>query len=113
MSKYQRNKGATEERRVAKLYSFALNRTVERELSQYQHSSGRDLKGCQPWIVQCKKGKKLNYRTAIDEATNAMGEGYAYPVAHLNEDYKEPVVVLPEKLWMTIVELLTNNKIMS
>ena len=112
MGKSQRIKGAGEERRVAKLYGFALNCCVERELSQYQHSSGRDLKGCQPWIVQCKKGRRINYRKAADEAIGAMGDGYAYPVAHINEDRKTKLVVLPEELWMQIVEILNTNKLM-
>lgn len=103
--KKSRDKGARNERRVAKMYSFCLDKEVDRELSQYQKKCGRDLKGCKPFCVQVKSGKKVAIRKALEEAFNAIGDGYAYPVAHINEDYKEPMVVIPERVWMIMVEV--------
>lgn len=102
----QRNKGAQAERKVAELYSFALDKEVYRELSQYQKKSGRDLRGCEPYVVQIKHQKRVNYRKAYEEARDGIGEGYIYPVAHIHEDYKEPLVVISEKFWLTCVEML-------
>ena len=110
MGKMQRTKGATEERRVCKLYEFALGCEVDRNLAQYQKSDGRDLTGTQPWIVQCKKGKQPNPRQALKEAYDSIGNGYAYPVAHIHDDRKEPFVVVPESVWMMMVEI-TKDKL--
>lgn len=107
IGKLSRNKGAAEERRVAKLYEFALCTKVQRDISQYQQSSGRDLRGCQPWCVQNKVGKKVNARSAYLEAANAVDNEYSIAVAHIRNDNEEPLVVISEQDFMVIVERLT------
>lgn len=107
IGRLSRNKGATEERRCCKLYEFALGIKVQRDISQYQQSSGRDLRGCQPFAVQNKKGKQCNVRNALAEAVSSLDSEYTIPVAHIHDDGKEPFVVLREEDWMCIVERLT------
>ncbi len=106
MSKLSRTKGAVEERRVAALYTSILGTKVQRELSQYQESSGRDLKGCEPWCVQCKHGKRVQVREAYYEAASAVDKKYTIPIAHIHDHGLPPLVVLSEEDWMTIVERL-------
>ncbi len=109
MSKMQRTKGAVNEREVAEMYAFVLDKEVKRELKQYQEKLGRDLRGCQPYCVQVKSGKKVNYRDGLKDAFSAIGNGYAYPVVHIHENNKEGVVVLDEKFWLVCVELLKDK----
>jgi hypothetical protein len=106
MGKMQRTKGATEERRIASLYEWAMGKEVKRELDQYQEKLGRDLRGCQPYCVQIKVGKRPGYRKAFEEALSAVRDGYGYPIAHVREDNKQAIVMLPETLWIVIVEML-------
>lgn len=93
---------------MAKRYEFALDAKVQRELSQYQESSGRDLKGCAPYCVQTKKGKRINVRAAYREAASAVDSHYRIAVAHIYDDHQTPLVILSEDDWMTIVEHLKN-----
>lgn len=109
IGRLSRNKGSAEERRVAALYASALGQRTLRELTQYQASTGRDLRGCQPYAVQVKVGKKVNARNAYHEAASAVDMEYTLAVAHIRNDHEKPLVVLSEEDWLTIVERLVDK----
>jgi len=109
MGKMQRTKGAQGERRVSNQYTLYLGRKSSRNLDQYQKSDGRDISGCEPYCVQSKKGKAINIYQAYAEAKSAVNTKYKYPVAHISYDRKDPLVVISEDLWWTIIQLIKDD----
>ena len=101
MSASQRNKGAAFERSVC----FDLKDAgyqAKRNLDQYQESSGRDITIDAPFCIQCKVGKRPNWKAALAEATASAKYG-EMPVAVTHDDYGQTVAHIP---WSDFVELL-------
>jgi hypothetical protein len=107
---FSRNKGAAFERKVAELYREAGFKNARRKLSQYQKSDGRDLENVDPFTVQCKCGKTVDWLTAYHEAL-ASNEPSFFPVVHGRIDGKGTYVFLSEEDWQEIVIMLKGNDI--
>lgn len=113
MGKLSRNKGASEERRVANLYKKFGWPKVRRMLSQYQQSSGRDLENVQPFCIQVKAGKSvyhpIHLTKALSEAFDAA-EKREIPIVHSRKDGGGSIVFMAEEDWFRFVELLSNRE---
>ena len=91
--KWSRNKGASYERAVAKLFKFWGWPDAKRNLDQYQAVDGRDLKGTFPFVVQCKCGKAPSPWKAYQEARDSCTED-EIALAVVKRDNTEAVVIM-------------------
>ena len=96
-----RRKGADFERQVCLDLNLAGYR-AKRNLDQYQETSGRDITIDAPVCIQCKVGKRPNWRAALEEAT-ASAELGEYAVAVTKDDRGVVAAHIP---WADFVELL-------
>lgn len=112
MGKLSRNKGASEERRIANLYKQLGWNEARRFLGQYQESSGRDIENVEPFCIQVKTGKSAytpgQMAKALSEAFEEALKG-EIPIVHSRKNGEsEGIVFMHEKDWFVFVECLSN-----
>lgn len=90
---FSRNKGARLERDAANWLEDATGIKFRRALDQYQASSGRDLEGDSPLVVQVKGGKAPRVWAAYAEAEAEAKPG-EIPLALVKRDRYPWLVVL-------------------
>ncbi len=93
MSKFQREKGARNEREATKLWHRLGFPFAKRKLSQYQEKSGVDLEGTEPFKVQIKSGKNINVWKALDEVRKEAKKK-EIPMAMVKKDRLGWIVVM-------------------
>ena len=96
MGKKSRTKGAAFERLVAKI-SRALFPNAERNLDQYQKKDGKDLKGVQPFSLQCKRresAKLWEIKMGYVEAKESATVEYYIPIVVWQDDFGEIMCML-------------------
>lgn len=105
--KHSRNKGANFERWVAN----ELKRIwpdAKRGLQQTRDSAeAPDVTGTLYWI-ECKRGKKVNYRAALKQAEGVCDK--QIPVVIAKDDREEPIVYMRLDGWMELAKKLTGRK---
>lgn len=74
MGKFQREKGAKNEREACKLWRELGFVEARRKLSQYQQRCGVDLENTGKFKVQVKSGKSINVWKALEEAEKESKE---------------------------------------
>jgi hypothetical protein len=85
MGKYQRTKGASNEREAACLWHDIGFPFAKRNLNQYQEKDGKDLQNTEPFRVQCKSGVNINPWQALKEAEEEAGKK-EIPIAMVKKD---------------------------
>lgn len=96
MGKLSRTKGANFEREIAKYFQDMGWSKARRKLSQYQETDGCDLENVEPFVVQCKSGKKINVLIAFKEALGSSKKG-EIPMAVVKWDRNKPLFVLDQE----------------
>jgi hypothetical protein len=112
MGKLSRDKGKRWERAVAALLRPIFGGTVKRGLAQarFGASEDADVKGVPEFWVECKHGRQVNLRAALEQARGAESvsrngatrgtraevfpRDRLRPVACCKDDRKDPVVVM-------------------
>ena len=94
--KTPRNKGASFERRRARWWQKLGWSDARRNLGQYQKQDGRDLVNTEPYVEQCKVGKKINVLSAYQEAKEAARFG-EIPIASIHYDNEKTLIVISER----------------
>lgn len=93
MGAFSRNKGARLERDAASWLEDVTGIKFRRALDQYQASSGKDLEGDSPLVVQVKGGKMPPIWKAYAEAESEANPGEV-PVALIKRDRYPWLIVL-------------------
>tara|TARA_R110000824_G_scaffold170544_1_gene347925 strand:+ start:141 stop:695 length:555 start_codon:yes stop_codon:yes gene_type:complete len=93
MGAFSRNKGARLERDAATWLEEVTGIKFRRALDQYQASSGKDLEGDSPLVVQVKGGKSPRIWQAYAEAEGEAKSGEV-PIALIKRDRYPWLVVL-------------------
>jgi hypothetical protein len=96
MGKSQRDKGAAFERRRARWWQRLGWSDARRNLSQYQKRDGKDIVNTEPYVEQCKVGKKINILSAYKEAKESASS-QEVPLAAIHYDDEDTLIVLSEK----------------
>lgn len=97
MGKYQRNKGASFERRRARWWQKLGWSEARRNLSQYQKRDGKDIVNTEPYVEQCKVGKRISVLAAYKEAKESASSK-EIPIASIHYDgERDTLIVLSEK----------------
>jgi hypothetical protein len=106
MSGSQRNKGARGEREVAAAFVVHGWQDANRRASgeESQESQGRDLKGTEPWCVQCHFGDHPNPLKKLAEARAAAREG-ELPVAFSKKTYGNWVVTMDASTFFLLAQV--------
>lgn len=74
MGKFQRTKGANNEREAVRLWREVGYPEARRKLSQYQERCGVDLENTGKFKVQVKSGKRIDVWKALREAESEAKE---------------------------------------
>ena len=99
MGASQRAKGKCGELEVIRLLKQDFPQAA-RELSQYQNTLGRDLKGTKPWCVQIKRLKQAPaVEKYLHEAISALDDEYTIPVLFIRGDRGKWLVVMEADAW--------------
>tara|TARA_Y100000593_G_scaffold19936_2_gene39959 strand:- start:4895 stop:5260 length:366 start_codon:yes stop_codon:yes gene_type:complete len=72
--KNSRRKGHNWERKCAQLFREIGWSNARRHLEYQGNDLGKDLEETKPFIVQCKTGKKPNFKKAYSQACDASGK---------------------------------------
>ena len=110
--KFSRNKGAREERRRANWWKKLGWTDARRNLTQYQKTDGKDIDNTEPYVEQCKVGKKINVLSAYKEAKGAASSK-EIPIASIHYDGEETLIVIGEKdfEWLLLCGELEEDKL--
>jgi hypothetical protein len=96
MGKKSRTKGASYENEVCKAL-FRFFPSAERNLKQYQRSSGRDLDGTARLCFQLKRRKNITLaeiKNGYIEAAESLDEEYDIPILGWRDDGGKSMVML-------------------
>ncbi|GIW70189.1 MAG: hypothetical protein KatS3mg101_0936 [Patescibacteria group bacterium] len=93
MGKFQRNKGASNEREACRMWREIGYPEARRKLSQYQERCGVDLENTGNFKVQVKSGKRIDVWKALQEAEKESKAG-DMPLVMAKKDRFGWIVVL-------------------
>ena len=97
--KFSRSKGPGFERDVVKALRPVFGSDVKRGLQSREGAEQCDCEGT-PYWVECKRGRKVNWRPALKQA-QADSDGRT-PVVVLREDREDAVVVMRFDDWLSL-----------
>jgi len=105
VSRYERAKGHSFERRIARLLTEKTGYRFRRGLQTRGGSAEIPDVACEglPYHFECKKGKKPPWRGALIQAEEAAADG-DIPVAVIGEDRQEPVVAMRISAFLDLLQ---------